>query len=41
VFKKKVIEHKMYVFIFSTTFVSNIPHSKKTEQDITTGFNLL
>ena len=27
--KKKVIEHKMCVLIFSTTFVRNIPHSKK------------
>ena len=28
-FQKKVIEHKMYVLIFSTTFVCNISHSKK------------
>jgi len=27
--KKKVIEHKMCVLIFSTTFVYNICHSKK------------
>ena len=27
--KTNVIEHKMYVFIFSTTFVCNISHSKK------------
>jgi hypothetical protein len=27
--KKKVIEYNMGVFIFSTTFVSNISHSKK------------
>jgi len=26
---KKVIEHKMCVLIFSTTFVRNISHSKK------------
>jgi hypothetical protein len=29
VFRKKVIEHKMYVLIFSTNFVWNISHSKK------------
>jgi len=28
-FRKKVIEHKMYVLIFSTTFVWNVSHSKK------------
>ena len=28
-FRKKVIEHKMCVLIFSTTFVVNISHSKK------------
>jgi hypothetical protein len=28
-FKKKVIEHKMCVLIFSTTFVWNIFYSKK------------
>ena len=28
-FRKKVTEHKMRVFIFSTTFVRNISHSKK------------
>ena len=27
--KKKFIEHKMYVLIFSTTFLWNISHSKK------------
>jgi len=27
--KKKVVEHNMFVWIFSTTFVWNIPHSKK------------
>jgi len=27
--EKKVIEHKMCVLIFSTTFVRNIFHSKK------------
>jgi len=27
-FRKKVIEHKMCVLIFSTTFVRNISHSK-------------
>jgi hypothetical protein len=27
-FGEKVIEHKMCVLIFSTTFVSNISHSK-------------
>ena len=27
--KKKVIEHKMYVVIFSASFVSNISGSKK------------
>ena len=27
--EKKVTEHKMYVLIFSTTFVPNIFHSKK------------
>jgi hypothetical protein len=32
---KKVIEHKMCVLILCTTFVSNIPHSTKIEQDIT------
>jgi len=26
---EKVIEHKMFVLIFSTAFVWNIPHSKK------------
>jgi len=29
IFCKKKIEHRMYVFIFSTTFVWNISHSKK------------
>ena len=29
IFGLKVIENKMCVFIFSTTFVSNISHSKK------------
>ena len=29
IFGKKVIEHKMSVLIFSTTYVSNISHSKK------------
>jgi hypothetical protein len=28
-FQKKVIEHKMCVLIFSTTFVWNISHPKK------------
>jgi hypothetical protein len=28
-FKKKVIEHKIRVLIFSTTFFRNISHSKK------------
>ena len=28
-FRKNVIEYKMCVFIFSTTFVQNISHSKK------------
>jgi hypothetical protein len=28
-FRKKVMEHKMYVLILSTTFVWNISHSKK------------
>ena len=28
-FRKKVVEHKMFVLIFSTTFVWNISHSKK------------
>jgi hypothetical protein len=28
-FREKVIEHKMCVLIFSTTFVRNIYHSKK------------
>ena len=28
-FRKKVIEHKMCVLIFSSTFVGNISHSKK------------
>ena len=28
-FRKKIIEHKMCVFIFSTTFVWNISHFKK------------
>jgi hypothetical protein len=28
-FRKKVVEHKMRVLIFSTTFVWNISHSKK------------
>ena len=27
--KKKGIEHKMFAFIFSTTLVTNISHSKK------------
>ena len=26
--KKKIIEHKMRVLVFSTTFVQHIPHSK-------------
>ena len=30
--KKKVIEHKMCVMIFSTTFVQNISHSKNWER---------
>jgi len=30
IFEKKVIEHKMCVSILSTTFVSDISHSKKT-----------
>jgi len=30
----KVIEHKMCVLIFSTTFVRNISHSKTTERDM-------
>jgi hypothetical protein len=29
IFGKKYIEHKMCVLIFSTTFLSNISHSKK------------
>jgi len=29
IFEKKVIEHKMWVLIVSTTFVWNIFHSKK------------
>jgi len=29
IFEKKVTEHKMCVLIFSTTFASNISHSKK------------
>ena len=29
IFEKKVTEHKMCVLISSTTFVWNIPHSKK------------
>jgi len=29
IFGKKVIEYKMCVLIFSTTFVGNISHSKK------------
>ena len=28
-YSKKVIEHEMCVLVFSTTFVSNISHSKK------------
>jgi hypothetical protein len=27
--KKNVIEHKIYVLIFSTTFIWNISHTKK------------
>ena len=29
IFEKKVTEHKMFVLIFSTTFVWNVSHSKK------------
>jgi len=29
---KKAIEHKICGFIFSTTFVRNIPHSKKSRE---------
>ena len=32
--KKKITEHKMCVLIFSTTFICNISHSKKTERDV-------
>ena len=28
-FRKKVTEHKIYILIFSTTFVGSISHSKK------------
>jgi hypothetical protein len=28
-FREKVIEHKLRVFIFSTTFIETISHSKK------------
>ena len=33
-FRQKVTEHKICIFIFSTTFVGNISHSKKTERNI-------
>jgi hypothetical protein len=29
-FEKKIIEHKIYILIFSTNFVWNITHTKKT-----------
>jgi acyl-coenzyme A synthetase/AMP-(fatty) acid ligase len=31
-FRKKMTEHKMYVLIFSTTFIRNISHSKKNRE---------
>jgi len=36
--KEKVTENKMCVLIFSTTFVSNISHSKRNERDMTKMF---
>ena len=30
--KKKVIEHKMCVFVFSTTFVRKVSHFKKNSE---------
>jgi len=32
--KKKVIEHKMCVLIFSTTFISDISHGRRIERDM-------
>jgi hypothetical protein len=34
IFGKKVIQHKMCVLIFFTTFVGNISHLKKIQRDI-------
>jgi hypothetical protein len=34
IFRKKVIEHKMLVLIFSTTCVRNVSHSQINEPDI-------
>ena len=33
IFEKKVIENKMFVLIFSTTFIWNISHAKKNERN--------
>ena len=33
-FRKNVFEHKMFNFIFSTSFISNIFNSKKYSRDI-------